>query len=242
MARIIPSFEDYLSESHGFQLTSRSPYFHRSYMGLTPFAANNKVSPYAQNQWDHHYHHGPGDQQTKIRNMMDMMRQSGELDGVLDYTTDLRSIKELYLQKTHWDSANMRLDVFLRLRTDQGEYWSVLRHFDDPSKRKFESEILNDRKLTVTREFLLQLQGVITDSLHKWYKPKPGHYICMKDTLAHDWFGKPVILKKGAGAVVKYVDSWWKKNPVIHIESANTEMEIRSPEYWFWKYRWDKND
>lgn len=243
MARRIPPLETFLSESHGFQLTSRSPYFHRSYSGLTPFAANNKVSPYAQDQWDHHYHRGPGDQQGKMRNIMNMLRQSGELDGILDYRADMRELKELYLQRTHWDAANMRLDVFIRLRMDEaGEFWGVIRHFDKPAKRKMESELLRDNRLSVTREFALQLQGVIVDSLLEWYRPQKGHYNVMSDIVARDWFGKPVVLKKGARVAVKSVDSWWQGEPVIHLESGETALSVESPDYWFWRYRCDKTD
>lgn len=241
---MITDYEEYLKENHYFQLTSKSPYFHRSYMGLTPFAANNKVSAYAQDQWDHHYHKGPGDQQRKMQKILNLMKQSGALDHVLDYKTELEQVKDLFVQRCQWDAGNMRLDVYLRFRVGElGEYWGVFRSFNEPDNRKLESEIFRQKELQVSREFWLQLKGLFERSLTQWFKPEEGHYQCLKPIIIKDWTGKPIRLKKNARIALKRVENWWNhKNPVIYLEQDDEEYTCSTPDYWFWNYRMDKTD
>jgi hypothetical protein len=88
---------------------------------------------------------------------------------------DIQSIKIQRIVK----SNSINYDVYLVVKIDDEEYWSVI--YDINTYPKIKSEIFKDFDLLQPKEWVIKIKGLIIKTIKTWLKPEPGMYRLLND-------------------------------------------------------------
>jgi len=87
---------------------------------------------------------------------------------------NITAMKILRISKT-----DIRYDVYISFVIKEEEFWGVVE--DITGNAEFISEVFKDADLTLTKEWIIKIKGLVIKILKKWLTPEDGKYKLLND-------------------------------------------------------------
>jgi len=216
--------------------------------GLGPgygFAIDNKLSIYGSQDspYTDQYARTP----MFVNQLLGIMKQANKdvvtNYGAIKYDQFLEDIDEFTDMKILRLNVNnsLSIDVFISFFFGEEEFFGVFKKFNWVQKEEFKTDLFTDGRYSyIDKEYRLKLDNYFRKVLDKWFKPKKGNYISLKEVPCRDKMGAKFMLPNKANIEVVYSNDDKDGNSFIEFKYKNESYVLNKNDYYFFNYWFEK--
>lgn len=143
---------------------------------------------------------------------------------------DIKNLKIIRIFK----KDEIDIKVCLSFELDESEYYATIDDF--MTSPVFKSEILSDRDINLTKEWLLKIKGLLIKVIKQWMYIKRGNYVALKDIDCFNYdTGEIINIKKDSSIkVYRTIEEG------VVCEYNGVKCKITGMNYYYFNYFFEK--
>ena len=144
-------------------------------------------------------------------------------------------------KRTVTRESNSVIDVYISFYFNEEEFFGVYKNFNNIQKEKLKTDLFTDNRFGyINTEYMLKLDNFFRKVLDKWFRPRKGSYISLKEVSCRDNMGSKFILPKNVRIEVKYSNDDKDGNSYITFTYRNEKYVINKNDYYYFNYWFEK--
>jgi hypothetical protein len=159
-------------------------------------------------------------------------------DQFLEDVDELTDFKILRINK----NASQTIDVYISFYFGDEEFYGVFKNFNNIQKDDLKTDLYTDNRFSyIDKEYRLKLNNYFRKILDKWFRPKKGSYVNLKDKVyCRGKMGNTFSLPKNAKIEVQYSNDDKDGNSYIQFLYKNETYVINKNDYYYFNYWFEK--
>ena len=141
-------------------------------------------------------------------------------------------------------NANMTIDVYISFFFGEEEFFGVFKKFNDIQRESFRTDLFSDGRYGyIDKEYKLKLDNYFRKILSKWFRPKKGWFVNLKDQVAvRNNMGSKIMIPKNAKIEVKASNEDKDGNSYIQFLYKGETYVINKNDYYYFNYWFEKTE
>lgn len=235
----------FINENYGSEFSQMQ--FNVQPMGLGPgygFAVDNQISIYsdADSPYVDQYHRTPW-MTNKLLNITKDLRANGsfyaatKFDHFIEDLENYNDFKILRISPNH----SLTLDIYISFTLEDEEFFGVFKKFNWIQKPELLSDLFTDSRFTyIDNRYRLKLSNYFYKVLVKWFIPKLGEYMTLKDVPVNNEMGEVKQIPKDNKIIVSAHTEDKDGTPYITVVYRDEKYFINKNDYYFFNYWCEK--